>query len=496
MCMKHLTLLLLFVSAALKAQIPNSDVELWDNQPVLLQWQTNSRPLTLPPYNPYVVVKDTDAFSGTYSANFIGNGVFHSYGTTTFAINNRASSLELQYKLLFPACVNANGSQEKDTVSVLVEILNGGNVVDQGYHEFNTTSVLNWTNLLIPISSNSLQFDSCRISITGGKVYGGCGIVAAATEFKVDHLTLNSSPACNTTGVVVEGLSCLLIDTGTGNLLMPCNLSLFDEGFKIGDTLHFSYAPNNCASICMQGDGVDITCLDTGGVQPPVCNAGVTLQKLNPTSHLATNGKMKALTSGLTAPITFTWSNGESGIGLDTIDSLYEGAYCVIVSDVNNCTARACDTLIGGDVCIDSSLICPPGSLCCDAPFVDPVCGCDSVTYTNACIATNLNGVTGYAIGPCLNTAINNDKDITSGLVLSPVPVKDKLSIAYTMRYSGNTQIQITDILGRRVKDSGKNFETPGLYKTTIDLTDLRRGIYFIEVKNEAERKIKKFVVE
>lgn len=496
MCMKYLTLFLIFISVALRAQIPNSDFELWDNQPVLLQWQTDSRPLTLPAFNPYVIVKDTDAFSGTYSANFIGNNIFHSYGTTTFAITSRPVSLELKYKLLFPACVNNNGSPDKDTVSVLVEILKGGNVVDRGYHEFNTTSVLNWTNLLIPISANSLQFDSCRISITGGKIYGGCGIVAAATEFKVDHLTLNSQAACNTMGVVVDGLNCLLIDTGTGNLLMPCNISFPSLGITAGDTIHFSYVANSCVSICMQGAGVDITCLDTGGVQTPVCNAGVTFQKLNPTSHLATNGKLKALTSGLTAPIIFTWSSGESGIGLDTIDSLYEGPYCVTVSDANNCTARGCDTLIGAEVCIDSSLICPPGSLCCDAPLNDPVCGCDSITYMNACVATYLSGVTSSTAGPCLNTSINADKDIAAGLMLSPVPVKGKLSITYTIRSSGNTQIQITDVLGRRVKDSGKNFETPGLYKTTIDLTELKCGIYFIEVKNEVERKVKKFVVE
>lgn len=494
--MKYISLLLLCVSVSLSAQIPNSDFEQWDNQPVLLQWHTNSRPLTLPAFNPYVVVKDTDAYSGTYSANFIGNGVFHSVGSTTFAVNARPLSLSLQYKLMFPACVNDTGYPEKDTVSVLVEVLKGTSVVDYGYREFTKNNVLQWTSLTIPVSTNALQFDSCRITITGGKVYGGCGIVASATEFKVDHLTLKTESACTTKGVVVQGFSCLLIDTGTANLLMPCNISLSAQGVNAGDSIRFSFTGNACVSICQQGTGVDITCLDTGTIAAPVCNASVSFQKQNPTSHPASNGKIKAVVNAATAPLQFNWSNAEAGIGLDSIDSLTEGLYCVTITDANNCSAFYCDSLMGASVCRDSFLICPTGSLCCDAPLVDPVCGCDSVTYTNGCIATYWNGVTSFYSGPCLTTSVNNKEDVASGLMLSPVPAKNNLQVTYSLRAAGNTQISVTDILGRLVKSSNRTYEVPGLYKLSIEISNLKAGVYFIEVKTETERKVKRFVVE
>lgn len=44
---------------------------------------------------------------------------------------------------------------------------------------------------------------------------------------------------------------------------------------------------------------------------------------------------------------------------------------------------------------IDSTLLCPT--------VLDPVCGCDSITYSNSCIAENYAGVTSWTPGPCQN---------------------------------------------------------------------------------------------
>ncbi|MBR9919957.1 MAG: DNRLRE domain-containing protein [Bacteroidetes bacterium] len=49
-------------------------------------------------------------------------------------------------------------------------------------------------------------------------------------------------------------------------------------------------------------------------------------------------------------------------------------------------------------MCIDPDIIDP--SIMCTTEF-DPVCGCDNVTYTNACVAEFYNGVTSWTTGVC-----------------------------------------------------------------------------------------------
>ena len=62
---------------------------------------------------------------------------------------------------------------------------------------------------------------------------------------------------------------------------------------------------------------------------------------------------------------------------------------------VTSCTPGECS---GGITCIDSTLINP--NIFCTADYT-PVCGCNDITYSNACIAENWFGVTSWVPGEC-----------------------------------------------------------------------------------------------
>lgn len=153
-------------------------------------------------------------------------------------------------------------------------------------------------------------------------------------------------------------------------------------------------------------------------------------------------------------------------IGSDGIDyslGFYTSSYACNASCVQDTTVVI--------ACIDSSLI--NFALDC-APLYDPVCGCDSVTYNNACEATYYHGVVSFTPGPC---AVNVN-EVENHLEIFPNPTNGFIQI--NVNLGGRKELTVLNISGQVVwKDSFL------IQKKSLDISALPAGIYFIKISSK-----------
>jgi hypothetical protein len=137
--------------------IPNGNFENWTNES-LLDWQTNSCPAYVPPYETYVVQKITDSYSGKFAAKFIYNKVYKSWAYNKFSINDWPAKL-----IGYVRSKIANA----DTVMIQVALFSGTDKIESG-NWYGTSSIVNYKKIEIPLSSSSSPADSASIKIVGG----------------------------------------------------------------------------------------------------------------------------------------------------------------------------------------------------------------------------------------------------------------------------------------------------------------------------------------
>ncbi len=109
---------------------------------------------------------------------------------------------------------------------------------------------------------------------------------------------------------------------------------------------------------------------------------------------------------GHSTPILYySWDFGDGTISGDptpthtyAVNGNYLLRLVIIDSLFNQCTFVKLVTYNGGNLCIDATLI-DLTHVC--SPVYNPVCGCDNVTYDNACIAEKCFGVANMTSGPC-----------------------------------------------------------------------------------------------
>lgn len=143
-------------------------------------------------------------------------------------------------------------------------------------------------------------------------------------------------------------------------------------------------------------------------------------------------------------------------------------------NSLGECNA-AC--LQGAIDCIDSNLIdllafCPQ--------VIDPVCGCDSITYENSCVATSYHGVSSFYPGECVTSKLQNMA--TAQILVYPNPSNGVFSLKALQLA---TILRFYNVYGQLV------FSTE--VQTTemkINLEKLPKGCYLLTIDHKMSQKI------
>ena len=70
--------------------------------------------------------------------------------------------------------------------------------------------------------------------------------------------------------------------------------------------------------------------------------------------------------------------------------------------------------------------------------------------------------------------------DLANNITISPNPANEFIQVAFTTPLSGNVVIQVKNIVGEVV-----NTTTGNASNTTINISNLAAGIYFVEINND-----------
>jgi hypothetical protein len=149
--------------------------------------------------------------------------------------------------------------------------------------------------------------------------------------------------------------------------------------------------------------------------------------------------------------------------GIDYTSSFFASSY--------QCNGACLQDTVVMLACIDSALIdlqvlCPG--------IYEPVCGCDSVTYENACVATNHAGVSSFYPGACVTSKVS--KQLNLPFLLYPNPSMGQITIE---KLPANATIEVLNLMGQKLETHHCNATS-----IELDLAHLARGTYLLQLNN------------
>ncbi len=159
-----LLLATLFASHA-TAQLSNGSFELWSNELIPKVWSVNAHPWTLPPWEPYIVRKDSLVkHSGLYSAQLFYNNVFAAKATSETTL------LPSKIPSAVTAWVKTSLAQgKKDTVTIRVRFFCNDTIL-LNQVQWQGMETMDWTaiNIPTPVFSGLCLPNKLKIELIGG----------------------------------------------------------------------------------------------------------------------------------------------------------------------------------------------------------------------------------------------------------------------------------------------------------------------------------------
>ncbi len=119
------------------------------------------------------------------------------------------------------------------------------------------------------------------------------------------------------------------------------------------------------------------------------------------------------------------------------------------------------------------------------------------VDYAHLAWANTLNGEQDVYYTRINPWFVGIDEKSDNGLLLRvfPNPAKDELKVNYQSGMSGETEVQLLNLMGKTVYSTGKTHPAPGQHHLTINTAYLPEGVYFLRVSSKAQNAVKRVVL-
>ena len=268
--------------------------------------------------------------------------------------------------------------------------------------------------------------------------------------------------------------------------LLVEDLGVSEPGFYFAEVTDES---NGCVSI------VQIAVV----IEEPSFNVSIDI--IQPNCSDSENGSIQIVVFGGSGPFVYTWSDPIADSTSFSVSMLSEGSYTVTVSDSTGCESTTTINLVSPPQIIYPVIENADGDLevgvpQTNGPYTFLWSNGDTTSILEDPIPNQLYQVTVTDSNRCtsfgegrLITSSENLIDLGSDISVYPNPTSEIVNIDYKGHQIRTTELSIYTVFGQKINSLKKNDQL-----TSLSLKGLPDGIYFLEIKTDIGRVVKRVI--